>query len=51
MIKKNAISLSKSFTQVLEDYFQTTSSDDTKKKLEDVNKSQIKILSNVENLD
>ena len=51
MIKKNAISLSISFAQVLEDYFQTTSSDDTKMKLEDINKFQIEILSNIENLD
>ena len=50
MVKQQAMSLSEGFTQVLNDYLQVALNDDTKMKLNQFNKLQKEILSNIENI-
>ena len=51
MVKHQAMSLSEGFTQVLDDYLQVALNDGTKMKLNQFNKLQKEILSNIENID
>ena len=51
MVKHQAMSLSEGFTQVLDDYLQVALNDGTKMKLNQFNKLQKEILSNIKNID